>query len=246
MGPHARWLFRRTVRRVKLITFDLDGTLVNSRDIANEIHGMLAPKYGLATPAPYDGSSIPAWLAAMGLTPRIQRRYLKECRRMEEERRPQIFPWVNELVRKLKGAGKCVGAITNRPAEVRGFRMLWNSGLDVNAFDFVATYDAAPQNVAWKKRLWLLWNVPRNHISTAFPKPDKRAFDPVYPWIATLAASPGEVMHVGDSIPDITAARENYFVPIGVLTGAVRHASVFFEHGARFVLSRATNLLEVV
>ncbi|MBI2075368.1 MAG: HAD family hydrolase [Candidatus Harrisonbacteria bacterium] len=241
MKPVIQQLFREVLRRARMVTFDADGTLVDSREKVTAIHAALAPKYGLSAPLVYDGGSIPRQLEELGLSRFAQWRYLCEYRRREMQSRPLIFRGANELVRRLRTQGKIVGIVTNRPAEFRSFKLLWRSGLDLDAFDLVVTYDQYPRRVAWKKQWWLLGNAPKHHVSVAYPKPDKRAFDPVCELMGKIGCSPGEVAHFGDSIPDIMAAYENHFAPIGVLTGAVRDEAVFFEHGAQFVIPCITD-----
>jgi len=236
-----RQLFSETLRRLRIVTFDADGTTIDSRDKVIAIHAGLAPRFGLREPLPYDGTSILNALKKLGLSRFAQWRYLRECRKRELRCAPQIFPGTNELVLRLKTLGKIVGIVTNRPADRHTFALFRQSGLDLDAFDIMVTYDANPSRVEWKKRWGLLGNVPKCHVSVAYPKPDKRAFDPVCELTGHIGCSPGEVAHFGDSIPDVAAARENYFVPIGVLTGAVRHKAVFYEHGAQFVIPCITD-----
>lgn len=246
MGWRMRRLLRRKMRDVRIVTFDADGTLVDSREKVIAIHTDLAPKYGLEHPLVYDGGSIPVQLEGLGLSRFAQWRYLCEYRKREMQSRPLIFAGANELVRRLKAQGKIVGIVTNRPAEYRSLKLLWRSGLDLNAFDLVVTYDPHPRLVAWRKRLGLLWNAPTRHASGGFPKPDKRAFDPVYPVYARYACGPASVMHVGDSLPDVLAAHGNLFSFLGVLSGAVQHECAFYEHGVRFVLPSVTDMLDAL
>jgi len=237
VGPIIGQIFRETLRGLRLVTLDADGTMLDSRDKMIAIHRDLAPRFGLQEPLPYDGTSIPLQLKKLGLSRFARWRYLRECRKRELRCAPKIFSGTNELVRDLKRLGKMVGIVTNRPADRHTFALLRQSGLDLDAFDIIVTYDPDPSRVEWRKRWGLIPNIPKRLVSVEYPKPDKRAFDPVCELMGKLGCSPGEVGHFGDSIPDITAARENHFVTTGVLTGAVRHGSVFYEHGAQFVIS---------
>lgn len=243
---HMRRLLRRKMRDVRIVTFDADGTLLDSREKVTVIHTDLAPKYGLEHPLVYDGGSIPRQLEKLGLSRFAQWRYLCEYRKREMLAKPLVFPRTNELIHRLKAMGKVVCLVTNRPAEYYSFKLLWQSGLDLNAFDLVVTYDPHPRRVVWKKRLGLLWNAPTRHASGGFPKPDKRAFDPIYPLYARYACGPASVMHVGDSLPDILAAHGNLFSFLGVLSGVVQHERVFYEHGVKFVLPSVTEMLDVL
>lgn len=247
MGLLTRRLLRQTLRRdVRIITFDADGTLVDSREKVSSIHADLATEYGLAEPLVYDGGSIPHQLEARGLSRFAQWRYMREYRTREMLARPLIFPGTNELIRHLKMMGKIVCLVTNRPAEYESLKLLRQSGLHLNIFDLVVTYDPYPRRVAWKKRLGFLPNAPTRHVSGGFPKPDKRAFDPIYPLYKRHACGPASVMHVGDSLPDILAAHGNLFSFIGVLSGAIRNECVFYEYGAKFVLPVAVELLDAL
>lgn len=246
MGWLLRRLLRRKMRECRIVTFDADGSLVDSREKVVAIHADLAPKYGLSAPLVYDGGSIPRQLEELGLSRFAQWRYLYEYRKREMQSRPLIFCGANELVRRLKAQGKAVCVVTNRPAEYLSFKLLRRSGLDLDAFDLVVTYDKHPRRVAWKKRFGLLCNAPKRHASALFPKPDKRAFDPIYPLYVRYARGPASVMHVGDSLPDVLAAHGNLFSFTGVLSGAIRSECVFYEHGARFVLPCVTDMLDVL
>lgn len=246
MRRHMRRLLRRKMRDVRIVTFDADGTLVDSREKVMAIHADLAPKYGLPATLVYDGGSIPRQLEELGLSRFAQWRYLCEYRKREMMARPLVFPGTNELIRRLKAQGKVVCMVTNRPAEYLSFKLLRRSGLNLDAFDFVVTYDPHPRWVAWKKRLGLLRNAPTRHASGGFPKPDKRAFDPIYPLYARYACGPASVVHVGDSLPDVLAAHGNLFSFLGVLSGAIQSERVFYEHGAQFVLPSVTEMLDVL
>lgn len=71
---------------------------------------------------------------------------------------------------------------------------------------------------------------------TIYHKPDKRVFDPAKTWLEKNSIKPHEVLYVGDSLRDMTAAMGAGFDFIGVETGLTT-SEIFKANGAKSIPS---------
>jgi phosphoglycolate phosphatase-like HAD superfamily hydrolase len=106
-----------------------------------------------------------------------------------------IFAGTLPVLGQLKADGKLVGIVT---ATLR-------ASFEYDLEQFMITDD--------------LLDYIQTEEETAFHKPDKRVFDPLLNWLNVRGIMPQEVLYVGDSLRDMTAAVGAGFMFIGVETG---------------------------
>ncbi|HLB05489.1 MAG TPA: HAD-IA family hydrolase [Thermodesulfobacteriota bacterium] len=208
---------------IKLIIFDLDGTLVNSiADITNSLNYATEP-YGFAPKTPEEVAA----LVGEGITKVIERVLGDERLLLRDEvvRRflefysehiidnTSLYPGVRETLNRLNGFKK---AIISNKREALSIKVL--EGLDLlRFFDLVIGSD-----------------------STSEKKPSPV---PVLHVLSTLGLGPEDAIMVGDSELDIEAGKRAGVKTVGVTYG---YRKRIFLKDADFIINEFEDLLSIV
>jgi phosphoglycolate phosphatase len=193
------------MKPIRSVTFDLDGTLVDSiPDLAAAANGMMCelgrPDYDTATVAAFVGRGIPKLVErclpdldadALATAQTIFRRHYA----LENGRRSTVYPGVLDGLQAFREAGLPMAVITNK-ATAFTEQLLLATRLD-SWFEFAVSGDSLPQK--------------KPH-----PMPLLHACE-------RLGTSPAENLHIGDSRHDAAAARAAgcpvFLVPYGYNEG---------------------------
>jgi len=194
--------------RVRSVTFDLDGTLLDTlADLTEACQAMLTE---LGRPLRQREEII--GYVGNGMAVLVERCLMREQAPAEIElvaamasfrrhytevngRNTQFYPGVQEGLRLFRNAGFKMAVVTNKPAEFTGM-LLERVGLS-GIFDAVVCGD-----------------------TTAYKKPHP---EPILHACRLMGSHPGENLHIGDSINDIQSARAAgsvvFYVPYGYHEG---------------------------
>ena len=211
---------------VDALVFDVDGTLVNSVDAYHIAAGLAAKPHGFDVTRELVHQALnsqqPFW--SLILPPeRVGDRALIQSLRDETMRHwptvmaehVDVFPGLGDTLERMRSAGLRLSIYTGSRGE--SFEPLRRSGL-LEFFEIVLT--AA--------------DVER-------PKPDPEG---VLHCLSACEVSANAAAYVGDSSPDMQAARAAGVAAVGVLSGAGNSASLS-EAGARHLVSDHKGLLKV-
>lgn len=173
---------------IQALLFDLDGTLLDSRDAVIDAVAYTAEQYA---PGHFSreellarfGEPFDDFLAAVAAAARLpdKREVLEKYFayvRQSHARHVRLFPYVREGLEKLKQAGYQLAVVTNKQREF-ALAGLEQAGID-RLFDVIVTVD----------------DVTRG----------KPAAEPVQKALASLGRSPKQAMMIGDSRYDVLAA----------------------------------------
>lgn len=173
---------------IQALLFDLDGTLLDSRDAVIDAVAYTAEQYA---PGHFSreellarfGEPFDHFLAAVAAAARLpdKREVLEKYFayvRQSHARHVRLFPYVREGLEKLKQAGYQLAVVTNKQREF-ALAGLEQAGID-RLFDVIVTVD----------------DVTRG----------KPAAEPVQKALASLGRSPKQAMMIGDSRYDVLAA----------------------------------------
>jgi HAD superfamily hydrolase (TIGR01662 family) len=203
---------------VKAVIFDLDGTLLDTKEIFYDVINIVFDKLGL----PHVGREVLVEAAAEGefnwdlvLPAGLEVRkeeVLLQVRAIIEEISPPLFrqrtrsiAGADEILKSLHGAGSKLGVVTSSRMRHLEMKMhaLEESGIAV-LFDAIITAD----DVQMKK-----------------PDPE-----PLYECARRLGVAPGECVYVGDMRVDLKAGKSAGMTTVGVLTGFDDYDHLENEH----------------
>jgi HAD superfamily hydrolase (TIGR01509 family) len=209
------------------LVFDVDGTLVNSVDAYHIAAGLAAAPHGLEVTRELVHQALnsqqPFW--SLILPPERQAdRALVESLRDETMRHwptvlaehVDVFPGLGDTLEQLRGAGMRLAIYTGSRGE--SFEPLRRAQL-LEYFELVLTADDVEQ-----------------------PKPHPEG---VLQCLTALDVDARSAAYVGDSSPDMRAARAAGVAPVGVLSGAGNSASLS-EAGARHLVRSHMELLKLI
>lgn len=202
-APAAPFTAPTNARRLPIVLFDLDGTLIDSLDLL--VSAMLHAFGSRPGPAP----SVDEWVASIGrpLTWQFGRyardddelqhlvRTYRAYQHEHHDRMTRAYDGIPALVARLNADGHTLGVVTSK-ADYLANRSLAHVGL-ASFFDVVVGADRTSKH-----------------------KPDP---DPLWFALRELRGEPGEAVYVGDSPFDVMAANAAGVVSIGVTWGASSH-----------------------
>ena len=217
------------------VIFDLDGTLLDSRQAHSEARKLLAKFYSIFG-FNLDDGHLPfsrdflTWLQNAGLSQFQIDLYFRLWNLIEWWQRPQIFQRINDLINDLKQRDIVVGILTNRSAYSANNAIL-RSGLDWQKFNFIAVskYEKGSKVVNEKKKF-------ANQHFCDFSKPDPRAADSIRHFLKVLPGYPRSVLYIGDNLLDYYFAADNKFSFAGVLSGDTTDIEVWEKAGVENVI----------
>jgi len=203
---------------VKAVIFDLDGTLLDTKEIFYDVINIVFKKLNfpgvgreaLAEAAAYGEFNWDMVLPA-GLKVRKEE-VLLQVRAIIEEISPPLFrertkpiAGADEILKSLHGAGSKIGVVTSSRKRHLDMKMqsLEESGVAV-LFEAIITAD----DVQMKK-----------------PSPE-----PLYECARRLGVAPGECVYVGDMRVDMKAGKSAGMTTVGVLTGFDDYDHLENEH----------------
>jgi pyrophosphatase PpaX len=203
---------------VKAVMFDLDGTLLDTKEIFYDVINIVFKKLSF----PHVGREVLVEAAAEGefdwdmLLPaelKVRKEeVLLQVRAIIEEISPPLFrkrtrpiAGADEILKSLHGAGSKIGVVTSSRMRHLEMKMsaLEKSGVAV-LFDAIVTAD----DVQLKK-----------------PSPE-----PLYECARRLGVAPGECVYVGDMRVDLKAGKSAGMTTVGVLTGFDDYDHLENEH----------------
>ena len=203
---------------VKAVIFDLDGTLLDTKEIFYDVINIVFEKLSL----PHVGREVLVEAAAEGefnwdlvLPAGLEVRkeeVLLQVRAIIEEISPPLFrqrtrsiAGADEILKSLHGAGSKIGVVTSSRMRHLEMKMhaLEESGIAV-LFDAIITAD----DVQMKK-----------------PDPE-----PLYECARRLGVAPGECVYLGDMRVDLKAGKSAGMTTVGVLTGFDDYDHLENEH----------------
>jgi phosphoglycolate phosphatase len=212
--------------------FDIDGTLLNSRDAVHyfafrnamrEVLGIEASIEGVQVHGNTDPGILRAVLRREGMNdpdinaalPEIVERMCAEVGRNREQLNPELCPTIPDLLRHLRSGGKALGVVSGN-LEPIGWLKLEKAGLKP-LFSFAS------------------FSHPREHRADIFRHGIEQARE--------IVGKEGSVFIVGDTPSDIRAARETEAGVIALATGIYKFPELLAcEPDACFAC--ATDLLE--
>jgi HAD superfamily hydrolase (TIGR01509 family) len=211
------------------LIFDVDGTLVNSVDAYHIAAGLAAEPHGLEVTRELVHQALnsqqPFWSLILPPERQADRAFVESLRDETMRHWPavlaehvDVFPGLGDTLERLRTAGMRLAIYTGSRGE--SFEPLRRSGL-LELFEFVLTAADVQQ-----------------------PKPHPEG---VLQCLKELDVAAKAAAYVGDSSPDMRAARAAGVAPVGVLSGAGNSASLS-EAGARHLVRghhELANLLEV-
>lgn len=212
--------------------FDIDGTLLNSRDAVHyfafrnamrEVLGIEASIEGVHVHGNTDPGILRAVLRREGMNdaainaalPEIVERMCAEVGRTREQLNPELCPTIPDLLQHLRNGGKALGVVSGN-LEPIGWLKLETAGLK-QLFSFAS------------------FSHPREHRADIFRHGIEQARE--------IVGKEGSVFIVGDTPSDIRAARETEAGVIALATGIYKFPELLAcEPDACFAC--ATDLLE--
>ena len=203
---------------VSAVIFDLDGTLLDTKEIYYDIIHIVFEKLGfplvrreVLVEAAAEGEFNWDRVLPAGLTLRKEE-VLLEVRAILEAISPPLFrqrtkliAGADEILKSLHGAGSRIGVVTSSRIKHLGMKMhaIEKTGV-AELFDAIIT----PDDVQMKK-----------------PSPE-----PLYECARRLGVAPGECVYVGDMRVDIKAGKSAGMKTVGVLTGFEDYDLLENEH----------------
>ncbi len=214
---------------IRLVLFDLDGTLVDSlRDLAESMNAVLAARGHPAHPLePYrrfvgDGMTnlvrraLPADASDEETVAQCVIEMREEYgRRLTAETRP--YPGISELLAELRDRRLMTAVLSNKPDSAT--RVLVDRLLPEHHFDLV-----------------------RGAVAGVPLKPDPTA---ALALCAELGVAPGDVLYLGDTDTDMATGRAAGMVTVGVGWG-FRDADELLDAGALHVITEPLDLLGLI
>jgi len=209
------------------LIFDVDGTLVNSVDAYHIAAGLAAEPHGFEVTRELVHEALnsqqPFWSLILPAERQADRGLIQSLRDETMRHWPavlaehvDVFPGLGDTLERLRSAGLRLAIYTGSRGE--SFEPLRRAGL-LDFFEIVLTAADVEQ-----------------------PKPHPEG---VLHCVREFAVEAAAAAYVGDSSPDMHAARAAGVAPVGVLSGAGNSASLS-EAGARHLVRSHQELLELI
>ncbi len=229
MADHPRNAAAETGTGIRVILFDLDGTLLDTKRLYLECYGRAAEPYLGRRLEPEEIMRLKPRSETALLRDLVGEQALAECMerfheaysRLHETHFDGIYADVVELLAELRRSGVPIGLVTGKS------RRAWES---TPVRDTLGAFEA------------LVFD-----DDVASPKPDPEG---LLAALDELDAKPQETMYAGDSMGDIRAARAAGVTPAAILWSRKPAAAADFERrahacGAR-ILERPMDVLELL
>ncbi len=181
---------------IRAVILDLDGTLVDTKEMIYDLHFKAAEKMGLPkvhfrTSSCYNGS----WEEAIQrMWPNVDVEEFKRVFRSLPQDKCNAVPETVDALKELKG-NYVLGIVTGKLTQ-RAIKQLKECGFETDWFEFIYGDEG-----------------------TGITKPDGRVFDNALKELNEKGISKEEVIYVGDSVMDEMACEQAGISFIGVLTG---------------------------
>ena len=214
---------------MRLIVFDLDGTLINSledlADSANHIltqHGF--PRHPVDAYRYFVGDGVRKLIER--ILPEDERNdaQIEQCRqefvayyRIHMEDKTEVYPGMIRLLKALKDKGLKIAVATNK--------------VHVAVAPLMAKYFP---NICFDSMFGQRDGVP--------VKPNPQI---MYDILKETGCEPSETLHIGDTATDMQLAHNAGITPVGVLWG-YRPLEELQDAGARYIIEHPLDLLEIV
>ncbi len=212
------------MQNIKLIIFDLDGTLIDAYAAICSSFNYLMRKLGLRPKSPRLIRSLVGWGDENLIRPYVAKVDLKRSLRLYRNhhklsllRQSHLYPYAKLLLRQLKAQGYKLAVASNRPSKFSVI-LLKHLGI-INLFDYVLCADKLKHG-----------------------KPHPEILNKI---IKRFALHKSQVLYVGDMVIDAQAGRRAKVKTIIVTSGSSSLSRIKREHPFK-IISRIKQLVGVL
>ncbi|HEY4524056.1 MAG TPA: HAD hydrolase-like protein [Candidatus Paceibacterota bacterium] len=224
------------------VIFDGDGVIWDTVGLHDEISRQCAKEFGIEE---FDihSQDISGIFISAGLPATAYQKYLDIFSAHEKNHGVFTFPFVNEVLRELRGRGYLTGVFSNRKMRRHNHEMFFGSGLDYDLLNFIMLPVASgPESEVNPKSFHSVY------ISTNFSKPCGFAAFPLYELIQEIPGAPWSVHYIGDNSIDLEFSKRANFSFKAVLSGLIKTRDAWMKLGVKVsaIVPDIRNLLDIL